>query len=70
MNRFCRQTRERLSDLMDGESLSWWSAFAARSHLALCPHCRRVERSLADTRDALRALKDLDPETDPTSGPR
>jgi hypothetical protein len=32
-----------------------------RFHLATCPRCRRFNRSLLATREALRTLRDTDP---------
>jgi predicted anti-sigma-YlaC factor YlaD len=55
----CRAVRERLSDDLDGEVTGWRRA-AMRLHLRLCPACRRVAGSLADTVAALRELRTPD----------
>lgn len=51
----CEQTRERLSDLADGEGrgLRGWRA---RAHLARCERCQAVYDSLLRTVERLRAL--------------
>ncbi|HTQ04208.1 MAG TPA: hypothetical protein VMI54_10135 [Polyangiaceae bacterium] len=70
VNRFCSHARRQFSDLLDGQAVPRWSAFVARLHLTICPQCRRVHRSLVGTQDALRALRDADPELEPHSGHR
>jgi predicted anti-sigma-YlaC factor YlaD len=59
----CEETRERLSDLVDGEArgLRGWRA---RAHLARCELCQAAYESLVRTVERLRALG----ETDPSSG--
>jgi predicted anti-sigma-YlaC factor YlaD len=54
----CRNVRSYISDGLDGEPLP----LLVRFHLRVCPPCRRVHRSLVATREALRALRDVDPE--------
>ena len=60
-DRFCVRQRALFSDQLDGERLSWWRRLAMRLHLSICAPCRRVQRSLEATRDALRDLRDRDP---------
>jgi predicted anti-sigma-YlaC factor YlaD len=55
----CRNARPYISDKIDGEPLP----LLVRFHLRICPPCRRVHRSLEATREALRALRDVDPES-------
>jgi predicted anti-sigma-YlaC factor YlaD len=59
----CRNVRAHLSDQLDGEPLPPLTRVMVRLHLTICPPCRRVNRSLVATRDALRALRDVDVET-------
>jgi predicted anti-sigma-YlaC factor YlaD len=51
----CDETRERLSDLVDGEArgIRGWRA---RAHLTRCELCRAAYESLRRTVDRLRAL--------------
>jgi predicted anti-sigma-YlaC factor YlaD len=51
----CAQTRERLSAHLEGE-LRNREAKRVLRHLARCPHCREVLRSLARAVDGLRHL--------------
>jgi hypothetical protein len=48
------------SDHLDGQKLPFWRGLLVRMHLVSCPLCRRMNRSLEATRDALHALRDLD----------
>ena len=57
-NKFCEAARAHFSDELDGEPLTPVARAIVSLHLATCPMCRRFNRSLTDTRDALRALKD------------
>jgi predicted anti-sigma-YlaC factor YlaD len=59
----CEETRERLSDIVDGEArgIRGWRA---RAHLARCELCLAAYESLLRTVERLRALG----ETDPSSG--
>jgi predicted anti-sigma-YlaC factor YlaD len=61
----CAETRERLSDLADGEArgLGGWRA---RGHLARCELCRAAYESLVRAVERLRALGDID--RPPSSG--
>jgi anti-sigma factor RsiW len=52
--------RTHLSDWLDGEPLPFVLRMMVRFHLATCPRCQRVNRSLVATRDALRTLRDAD----------
>jgi predicted anti-sigma-YlaC factor YlaD len=56
----CKETRERLSDLVDGEArgLRGWRA---RAHLARCELCRAAYESLLRTVERLRALGESEP---------
>jgi predicted anti-sigma-YlaC factor YlaD len=55
----CEETRERLSDLVDGETrgIRGWRA---RAHLARCELCRAAYESLLRTVERLRALGETD----------
>jgi predicted anti-sigma-YlaC factor YlaD len=55
----CDETRERLSDLVDGEArgIRGWRA---RAHLARCELCRAAYESLRRTVERLRALGETD----------
>jgi predicted anti-sigma-YlaC factor YlaD len=55
----CDETRERLSDLADGEArgIRGWRA---RAHLARCELCRAAYESLRRTVERLRALGETD----------
>jgi predicted anti-sigma-YlaC factor YlaD len=66
----CRPVREHLSDWLDGQPVPVFAGLMLRLHLRICPPCRRVRRSLEATRDAVRTLRDIDPEIgdDPTNG--
>jgi predicted anti-sigma-YlaC factor YlaD len=70
VNRLCAHARRQFSDLMDGQAVPLRSRVLARSHLTICPQCRRVQRSLASTKAALGALREVDPELEPDSGER
>jgi predicted anti-sigma-YlaC factor YlaD len=61
----CEATRERLSDLAEGEArgIRGWRA---RAHLARCELCQAVYESLLRTVEGLRALGDTD--RPPSSG--
>ncbi len=60
-DRFCRKQRPWFSERLDGRPLPFWRGLLVRLHLRVCPQCIRYHRSLAATRDALGALRDLDP---------
>ena len=60
--RFCVKQRACFSDRLDGERLPFWRGLMVRFHLMICPPCRRVNASLSATRDALRELRDRDPQ--------
>jgi predicted anti-sigma-YlaC factor YlaD len=51
----CAETRDRLSAHLEG-ALRGREAKRVLRHLARCPHCREVLRSLARTADGLRSL--------------
>jgi hypothetical protein len=59
-DRFCVKQRAWFSDRLEGKPLPFWRGLLVRLHLTICPPCQRVNRSLAATRDALRALADED----------
>ena len=65
--RSCDQIAEELSDALDG-ALPLWRRLQIRLHLALCPPCARMRRSLERTVDLLHALRD-DPGTG-SGGPK
>ena len=50
------------SDHLDGVPLPLLARAWVRFHLTICPPCRRVHRALVETREALRALRDVDVE--------
>jgi len=51
----CRQTRELMSEYLDGE-LDAATEAAARRHVRRCPSCRRMLASLRRTIEGLRGL--------------
>jgi anti-sigma factor ChrR (cupin superfamily) len=59
----CLRARRSFSDHMDGQPLPWRDRILVALHLRICPLCRRVQRSLDATCDALGALRDHDPES-------
>jgi hypothetical protein len=61
----CEGTRERLSDIADGEAhgIRGWRA---RAHLARCELCQAACESLVRTIERLRALSEAD--RSPSSG--
>jgi predicted anti-sigma-YlaC factor YlaD len=61
----CEETRERLSDIVEGEArgIRGWRA---RAHLARCELCQAVYESLLRTVERLRALGEAD--RPPSSG--
>jgi predicted anti-sigma-YlaC factor YlaD len=61
----CQQTRERLSDIAEGEArgIRGWRA---RAHLARCELCQAAYESLVRTIERLRALREAD--RPPSSG--
>jgi RNA polymerase sigma-70 factor (ECF subfamily) len=63
----CQAVRPHFSDHLDGERLPFFRRLMVRFHLAVCPPCRRVHRSLVATRDALGALRDEEPHLDDLS---
>ena len=56
----CASVRPHFSDRLDGQAIPFPASLLVRFHLAVCPPCRRVHRSLVATRDALVALRDAD----------
>jgi predicted anti-sigma-YlaC factor YlaD len=58
----CEETRERLSDIAEGEArgIRGWRA---RAHLARCELCQAVYESLLRTVERLRALRETDRRT-------
>jgi hypothetical protein len=63
-DRFCVKQRPYFSDRLDGVPLPFWRGLLVRCHLMICPPCRRYNRSLAATRDALHTLRDLGDDTE------
>jgi predicted anti-sigma-YlaC factor YlaD len=55
----CAETRERLSDIADGEARGF-RGWRARGHLARCERCRAAYESLVGAIERLRALSDID----------
>lgn len=62
LDKVCYTQREFFSDHLDGVKLPWWRGLWVRFHLARCPLCIRHYKSLQATRDALRSLRDPDPQ--------
>jgi predicted anti-sigma-YlaC factor YlaD len=60
----CRIARAHFSDQLDGEPMPLGARLLVKLHLTICPPCRRAHRSLVATREALRALRDAEMETD------
>jgi anti-sigma factor RsiW len=56
----CLETRERMSDYLDGE-LNREDAAAVEAHARWCPNCRRLLRNLGRTVGALQRLRDVPP---------
>jgi predicted anti-sigma-YlaC factor YlaD len=63
-DRFCRPQRPYFSDHLDGQPMPFFRGLMVRFHLSVCPQCRRVNRSLVATREAVRALRDADVENE------
>jgi predicted anti-sigma-YlaC factor YlaD len=55
----CRETRDRLSDYLDGDLSARARARIVR-HLARCKHCRALLESLTHTLEQLRSLGDFE----------
>jgi anti-sigma factor RsiW len=55
----CRETRERLSDYLEGNLGARTRARISR-HLARCKHCQALLESLTRTLDQLRSLGSID----------
>ena len=56
----CRLVTAHFSDFLDGEPLPLFSLFWVHAHLTFCPRCKRTYRSLTQTREVLRALREPD----------
>lgn len=56
----CDQTREHLSEHLEGELRSW-QRFRIGRHLRRCDRCREVVQSLARAVDQLRSLRVTEP---------
>jgi anti-sigma factor RsiW len=55
----CRETRERLSDYLDGD-LGARTRRRVGRHLARCKHCQALLESLTRTLEQLRSLGSID----------
>lgn len=56
-----------MSDDLD-DALPWYKRAFVRSHVFICPPCRRVHEQLAGTVELLRELRDEPPaDDDPSS---
>lgn len=55
----CRETRERLSDYLDGDAGARTRRRVGR-HLARCKHCQALLESLTRTLEQLRSLGSVD----------
>jgi anti-sigma factor RsiW len=55
----CRETRERLSDYLDGD-LGARTRRRVSRHLARCKHCQALLQSLTRTLEQLRSLGSID----------
>jgi len=51
----CRETREKMSEYLDGE-LEPGAVAAAERHVSRCPNCRRLLANLSRTIGGLRRL--------------
>jgi hypothetical protein len=61
----CRhQVRPHLSAHLDGQPIPLRVRLWIALHLRVCPACQLTRRSLEATRDALRALRDVEPGDD------
>jgi anti-sigma factor RsiW len=59
----CRRVQERLPDLLEG-GLADIEATLLEEHLAACPDCRRLHRTLTWLMPELQAMGEMAPETD------
>lgn len=59
-DKICHKSRAYFSDHLDGQPLPFWRGLMVRWHLLICPYCKRVNRSLTATKDALTALRDFE----------
>jgi predicted anti-sigma-YlaC factor YlaD len=66
----CSPVRPHFSDHLDGAEVPFPMSLLVRLHLAFCPPCKRLSRSLTATRGALEALRDADPGKPDTPGQR
>jgi anti-sigma factor RsiW len=62
----CRETRERLSDYLDGD-LGARTRRRVSRHLARCKHCQALLESLTRTLEQLRSLGTIDQGTPETA---
>ena len=56
----CRETRDRLSDFLEGE-LSARTRTRITRHLARCKHCQALLQSVTSTLEQLRSLGGMEP---------
>lgn len=56
----CRETRDRLSDYLDG-NLAGRARTRVERHLARCEHCQALLQSLTRTLEQLRSLGTIEP---------
>ena len=62
----CDMARKHMSDDLD-DALPWYTKAFVRSHVLVCPPCRRMHKQLVETVDLLHALKD-EPVADEPNG--
>jgi anti-sigma factor RsiW len=61
MLEICARARPHLSDYLDGE-LPGLRKLEVAVHAHLCPWCKPLYHSLRDTRDAVQALREREPD--------
>lgn len=67
MNVVCKTARRQMSAEMDGE-LGWAKRALLKLHLAVCPYCTAVHRSLHETVGLLHDLDEAPPSDEKKPG--
>ena len=65
----CKQTTALLSQRQD-RPLSLWEQWQLRTHLLMCPHCRRYRRQINIISDGMAQLRTQTTAADDTTDPR
>ena len=65
----CKHVRAHMSDALDGEVRGWYRGYIW-FHSRVCPPCKRLRRSLERTVSLLHEIRDAEPATEDSSGPR